>query len=126
MATVGAISYSANTELHKSLKIWREAVKYVPRIDRARILRRMRSVLTLDKVALRRAMEREYAGQRQQKDAQCYRVQQRVGLLTPPIPVASGNRLERREKERSKRESLRDQGTIFAGIGKIAESNCGW
>ena len=31
-------------------------MKYLPRVDRAGVLRRMGSVLTLDKVALRRAI----------------------------------------------------------------------
>ena len=37
-------------------------MKYLPGVDRAGFLRRMGSVLTLDKVALKRAMERKYAG----------------------------------------------------------------
>ena len=63
MAPAGAISYLANTESYKNIKSWREAVKYLTRVDRAGVLRWMGSVLTLDKVALRRAMEREYVGQ---------------------------------------------------------------
>ena len=60
MAIVGTISYSANIESYKNIKIWREVVKYLPRVNRAGVLRRMGSVLTLDKVALRCAMKRKY------------------------------------------------------------------
>ena len=56
MAAAGAISYSANTESQKNIKNWREAMKYLSRVDRAGVLRRMGSVLTLDKVALRQAI----------------------------------------------------------------------
>ena len=69
MAVAGAISCSANAKSQKNIKSWREAVKYLPRVDRVGVLRRMGSVLTLDKVALRRAMEKEYIGQRQRKGA---------------------------------------------------------
>ena len=62
MAVASAISCSADTKSFKNIKSWREAVKYLPRVGRAGVLRRMGSVLTLDKVALRRAMEKEYAG----------------------------------------------------------------
>ena len=46
---------------------WRQTVNYLPRVDRAGILRRSGSVLILEKVALRGAMERKYAGQQQRK-----------------------------------------------------------
>ena len=61
MAAVDAISYSSNAESYKKIKRWREAVEYLPRVVRAGVLRWMGSVLTLDKVALRRAMDRKYA-----------------------------------------------------------------
>ena len=62
MAATGAISCSANAESQKNIKSWREAVKYLPRVHRAGVLRCMGSVLTLDKVALKRMMEKEYVG----------------------------------------------------------------
>ena len=62
MASVGATACSSDTKSHKNIKNWREAAKYLPRIDRAGVLRRSGSVLILEKVALRRAMEKEYAG----------------------------------------------------------------
>ena len=82
-------------------------MKYLPRVDRAGVLRRMGSVLTLDKVALRRMMEKEYAGQRQRKGAavEC----SNSGVAHSSHSSRGGNRLERRDKERRKRESLRDQ-----------------
>ena len=64
MAATSAISCSTNAKSYKNIKNWRKAVKYLPSIDRGGILRRMGSVLMLDKVALRHAMEKEYAGQR--------------------------------------------------------------
>ena len=42
-------------------------MKYLPRVDRSGILRRSGSVLLLEKVALKRAMEIEYASQQHQK-----------------------------------------------------------
>ena len=44
-------------------------MQYLPRIERARVLRRRGSVLILEKVALRRAMEKEYAGHLQRNKA---------------------------------------------------------
>ena len=107
MATAGAISYSANTESYKNIRSWREAVKYLPRVDRAGVLRRMGSVLTLDKVALRRVMEKEYTSQRQRKGAavEC----SNSGVAHSSRSNRGGNRLERRDRERRKKESLRDQ-----------------
>ena len=99
-------------------------MKYLPSIDRARVLRRMGSVLMLDKVALRRAMERQYAGQRQQKGAaiKC----SNSGVAHFSRSSRGGNCRERRERERSKWESFRDQRTVSKMLAEIAESNCGW
>ena len=84
-------------------------MKYLPRVDRVGVLRRMGSVLTLDKVALRHAMEKEYADQRQLKGAT---VECSSGVAHSSRSSRGGNRLERRDRERRKRESLRDQRTI--------------
>ena len=62
MASIGAIICSANAKSHKNIKSWREAVKYLPRVNIVGVLRQMGSTFILDKVALRRAMEKEYAG----------------------------------------------------------------
>ena len=48
----------------KNIKSWREAVKYIPSVDRARFLRKSGSVLTLNMVALRMEMEKRNASQR--------------------------------------------------------------
>ena len=116
MAATGAISCSANAESQKSIKNWREAVKYLPRVDRAGVLRWMGSVLTLDKVALRRAMEREYAGQWQRKGAavEC----SNSGVAHSSRSSRGGDRMERRDKERRKRESLRDQRTVSQALAR--------
>ena len=62
MAIAGAISYSANTKSHKNIKSWREVVKYLPRVYKVGVFRRMGFVLTLDKVVLRCVMDGKYAG----------------------------------------------------------------
>ena len=110
LAVIGAISYPPNTKSHKSIKNWREAMKYLPRIDRAGVLRRMGSVLTLDKVALRREMEKEYIWQRQRKVTivEC----SNSGFAHSSRSSRGGNYLERRENERRKQEILRDQRTL--------------
>ena len=69
MAAASAISCSTNVGSYKKRKNWRETVKFLNRVDRVGVLRRMGFVLTLDKVALRRTMDRKYAGQWQRKDA---------------------------------------------------------
>ena len=111
MAAAGAISCSVNAESQKSIKSWREAVKYLPRVDRAGVLKRVGSVLTLDQVALRRAIEREYAGQRQRKGAavEC----SNSGVAHSSRSSRGGDHPERRDKERRERESLRDQRTVL-------------
>ena len=100
MAFAGATACSSDTESHKNIKNWREAVNYLPRIDRAGVLRRSSSVLILEKVALRRAMEKEYAGQWQRKKVavEC----SHSGIAHSSCFSRGGNRLERREKERKK------------------------
>ena len=67
-------------------------------------------VLILEKVALKRAMEREDAGQRQQKRAtvEC----SNSGVAHSSHSSRGGNSLEGRERERSKRESFKDQRTV--------------
>ena len=74
-------------------------MKYLPSIDRAGVLRRMGSILMLDKVALRRAMERQYTGQQQWKGAavEC----SNSGVAHSPVPVA----VETAWKEEIKKEA---------------------
>ena len=45
----------------KNIKSWREAVKYLPSVARARFLKKNGSVLTLNMVALRKEMEERNA-----------------------------------------------------------------
>ena len=49
VASVGATACSSDTESHKNIKNWREAMKHLPRIDRAGVLRRSGSVLILER-----------------------------------------------------------------------------
>ena len=121
VASAGATISSANAKSHKNIKNWREAVKYLPRVDRAGVLRRMGSVLTLDKVTLRHAMEREYVGQQQRKGAavEC----SNSGVAHCSHSSHGGNRLERRDKERRKRESLRDQRTVSQALARSLNPN---
>ena len=56
---------SINTRSNKIVKEWRESAKYLPRMDRARIMRRCGSVLTIDMAALRQVKEKNTADQRQ-------------------------------------------------------------
>ena len=98
-------------------------MKYLPRIDRAGVLRGSGSVLILEKVALRRAMEKEYAGQRQRKKAA---VECSNGEVVPSSRSSrGGNHLERREKERRKWESLRDQRTASQVLARSLNSTVG-
>ena len=91
-------------------------MKYLPSVNRARVMRRMSSVLTLDKVALRSAMEKEYAGQRQRKGAavEC----NNSGVAHSSRSSRGGNRLERIERERSRPESLRDQRIVLQVLAR--------
>ena len=70
----------------------------------------MGSVLTLDKVALKRVMEKEYTGQRQRKGTsiEC----SNSGVAHSSRSSCGENCLKRRDKERRKWESLRDQRTV--------------
>ena len=47
MASGNATACSASAGLNKLMKEWREAVKYLPRVDRAGLMRRCGSVLTV-------------------------------------------------------------------------------
>ena len=65
VVSVGATCCSASTRSLKEIKNWRETVKYLHRVDRARILRREGSILTCSLVALRQEVEKMNAGQQQ-------------------------------------------------------------
>ena len=63
MAAVGATPCSAAAGSNRLVKEWRESVKYLHNVDRARIMRRRGSVLTIDMEALRQEKERINADQ---------------------------------------------------------------
>ena len=87
-------------------------MKYLRRIDRARLMRRCDSVLTIDMAALRQVKEKNDADQRQQQKKAAAVDCSNKGVTQFSRANRAGNRLERRQKERVLRESLRDQRTI--------------
>ena len=110
MVSTGSTVYSTDAESYKNIKSWREVAKYLPRVDKVGILRRSGSILILEKVVLRCAMEKEYIGQQQREKAvvKC----SNSGVAHSSHSSHGGNRLERRENERRKWETLRDQRTV--------------
>ena len=68
-------------------------------------------------------MEKEYVGQQQRKKAtvEC----SNSGVAHSSRSSRGGNRLERREKERRKRESLRDQRTVSQVLARSLNSTVG-
>ena len=98
-------------------------MKYLLRIDQTGVLRWIGSALILGKVALRHVMEKEYGGQRQRKKAavEC----SNSGVAHSSHPSCGRNHLERREKERRKRESSRDQRTISQVLARSLNSTVG-
>ena len=62
MAAVGATVCSTSVGSQKMTKNWREALKYLHRVDRARLSRRDGSVLTCDWEALRQEMDKADVG----------------------------------------------------------------
>lgn len=79
-----------------------------PRIDRARTMRRDGSVLTVDMEALRHVLEEKNADQQQRVEKAAVDCD-RDGSAQTSRPNRHKNRLERREKERTCRECLRDK-----------------
>ena len=65
-------------------------MKYLPRIDRAGIMRRCGSVLTIDMAALRTVKEKRIADQRQQQRKKAAVDCSKDGLLSPPVPIELG------------------------------------
>ena len=118
MATAGATPCSATMRSSRIVNEWRESVKYLHSIDRARLMRRCGSVLTIDMAALRQVKEKSNADQRQQQKGAATIDCSNKGVTQSSHPNRAGNRLERRQKERNIRESLRDQGTIAQILAK--------
>ena len=100
----------------KETKNWREAVKYLRRVDRARVLRREGSVLMCSLVALRRKMEKMNAGEQ-------HRPKVSVGYCNCGTTYLSrvqcgGDHEARRRKQRVNRERLRDIQTILRTLAR--------
>ena len=87
-------------------------MKYLRSIDRARLMRRCGSVLTIDMAALRQVKEKNNADQRQQQKKAAAVDCSNKGVTQSSCANRAGNRLERRQKERVLRERLRDHRTI--------------
>ena len=108
MAAAGATPCSAAGRSSRIVKEWRESVKYLHSIDRARLIRRCGSVLTIHMAALRQVKEKSTADHRQQQKKAAAVDCSNKGVTQSSCTNRSGNRLERRQKERFIRESLRD------------------
>ena len=112
MADVNATPCSAAARSSRIVKEWRESVKYLRRIDRARLMRRCGSVLTIDLAALRQVKEKNNVDQWQQQKKEAAVDCSNKGVTQSSRASRAGNRLERRRKERCTRERLRDQRTV--------------
>ena len=123
MAFENVTACSTSSGLNKIMKEWRESVKYLPRIDRAGIMRRCGSVLTIDMAALRQVKEKLLADQRQQQKQKVAVDCSNNGVTQSSRPNRAGNRWERRQRERCKRESLRDQRTIAQTLARSLNPN---
>ena len=122
MASRNATACSTSTGLNRIMKESRESVKYLPRIDRAGIMRRCGSVLTIDMAALRKVKEKRIADQRQQQRKKAAIDCSNDGVTQSSRSNRVGNRLERRRRERNKRESLRDQRTVVQTLVRSLNS----
>ena len=94
-------------------------MKYLHRIDRARLMRRCGTVLTIDMAALRQVKEKNDADQWEQQKKAVATDCSNKGVTQSSCANRVGNRLERRQKERVLRESLRDQRTIAQMLAKL-------
>ena len=98
-------------------------MKYLPRLDRAGIMRRCGSVLTVDMEALQQVKQKLLADQRQQQKKKVAVDCSNNEVTQSSCPNRAGNRLERRQRERCKRESLRDQRTIAQTLARSLNPN---
>ena len=125
MAAAGATPCSAAARSSRIVKEWRESVKYLRSIDRARLMSRCGSVLTIDMGALRQVKEKSNADQRKQQKKAAAVDCSNKGVTQCSRANRAGNRLERRQRERSTRESLRDQRNIAQILAKLLNSTEG-
>ena len=96
-------------------------MKYLPRIDKVRIMRRCAFVLTIDMAALGQMKEKNTADQRQKKKTVVD--YSNSGVTQSSHTNRARNRLEKRQRERCKRESLRDQRTITQTLARSLNPN---
>ena len=110
MAVASATICSIGIGSQKNTKNWREAMKYLRRVDRARFLRRDGSDLTCNWEALRQEMEKVNACQRQQMEIAvgCCT----CGVAYPSCLQCGGKHKARRQRQRAKRKRLRDEQTV--------------
>ena len=108
MAIAGATASPASIRSLKNIKSWREAVKDLPSVDRARILRKNGSVLTLNMVALKKEMEKRDVGQweRPKVAVEC----SNCGVAHFSRLQCGGDRESRRQCQKLKRDILRIKG----------------
>ena len=111
VASVGATCCSDGVRSLKKTKNWREAVKYLHRADRARVLRCEGSVPTCSLVGPRQEVEKRNACQQQGPTVAvgCCN----CGAAYPSRVQRGGNREARRRKLRANQERLRDIRTIL-------------
>ena len=111
MAAAGATFCSAGKGPQNEKKNVGEILKYLTsRSDRARFWRREGSVLEIDMVALRQEMDKENAGQRQQKGIAVRYCSCGAAYLSRV--QRGGDRDARRKRQRANRERLRDNRTV--------------
>ena len=119
MAAVNATSCLGSARSSRIVKEWRESVKYLRSIDRARLRRRCGSILTVNMAALRQVKERSTADQWQQQKKAAAVDCSNKGVSQSSRTNRAGNRLKRGQKERFTRESWRDQRTIAQTLANL-------
>ena len=112
MAAAGATLCSARIGPLKEKKNWREFCKYLKnnRLDRTQFWRRVGNVLVCNLEALRQEKDQRNVGQRQKPDVS-------VGYCSceaayPPRDKCGGDRMARRQRQRTNRGRFRDDCTV--------------
>ena len=95
VAAASATPSSAAARSSRIVKEWRESVKYLRSIDRARLMRRCGSVLTINMADLRQVKEKSNADQRQQQKKAAAIDCSNKGVTQSSCANRAGNRLER-------------------------------
>ena len=117
MVSDGTAACSANVRSLKEKKNLREVCEYLStnRIDRTRILRRVRNVLVVDMEALEQGMEIG-AGQQSQKGTVIGYCS--CGVAYPPQVKRGGDCEARRQKQRANRGRSRDNCVISCALAR--------